>query len=169
MDVSQVKKCLVRWVDIEKQLRELDLQRKVFNKDIKEKKTILLEKQKEIKDPILQMMNNIDTETIDINDELNVKSSQICKTTGVTKKYMQTRIIEYFSGNSSTYKTLISQFARRFNFEISDTDVSDYVNEFAENEASRIFDYITDITPRKVFYDEEKLTLCKRRKIKNKA
>ena len=167
MDTSNVKKCIMKWVDLDKQIRELDLKRKEFNKQIKEQKSILLEKQQQIKDPILQMMCDIDTETIDINDNLNLKSTPVFKTTGVTKKYMELRIKEYFNGNASTYKVVLSRFVRQYNINIPETDIDAHVNNFVTNEATTLFDFITDITPRKVYFNEEKLTLCQRKRKKN--
>lgn len=162
MDASQVKQLIVEWVKIEKEITKINDERKKYNRHVKDHTIKLRGRQKDMENPILNMMNQIDTESIDLNNNLVLKSKQISKTTGITKKHITDRVKEYLGSNRNTYTKILFDFAQKYNVNIPNNELQKYISQFTMNETDALCAYITDLSARKVFLDEEKLLIGKR-------
>lgn len=158
-----IKKCIQHWVTLNRELQVVSQQQREFNKKIRERKREIQEQQEQVKNPILSLMSEIDTEAISIGDGMNIKSSQISNTTRLTKEYIHGRLVEYFDNGLFT-KQIIRGFVEEYNLANVDSRM---IDSFAEQacpvDCQMLCDYIVDVSARKIYYDDEKLTLCKPR------
>lgn len=112
MDKNKIKLLIKEWVRIEEDLTLLKEKQREFNKKVKERKKELIEAQKKMEIPILQLMNEIDTESIKLTDNLDLKAKPVTKTHGVTKDHIKKRIVEYFEETNNSYTSLLSTFVQ---------------------------------------------------------
>jgi len=133
MDKDKMKIIIQEWLKLAEEIDVLDAKRKEFNKVIKEKRTILERKQKEMSEPILLLMNKIDTESIKISDRLTLKSEPVTKTTGLTKPYIKERISQYYDSSRNTFGVLLSDFAQRQKLEITYPEILTFLNKSTLN------------------------------------
>jgi hypothetical protein len=168
MDPKKVKILILEWVKLEAEVKELAEQRKVYCRDIKERTKALVERQGQLKDPILRMMSDIDTDSIGISDDLVLKSDQVTKTTSLTQPYIKQRICEYLGSRKNTYSKMLVGFADHYKINLTSDEIQSYLRQFEEDETELLFNYITDKSARKVYFDEEKISIGKARKSKKK-
>jgi hypothetical protein len=145
------------------ELKEINTQQREFNKNIRVKKHSIQVQQDSIKNPILSLMTDIDTDAISIGGGINIKSSQMSSTTGLNKKYIHNRIVEYFD-NGLFVKKAVRAFMEQQHITGVDPQVVDtFSREYHSTQCDDLCDYIVDISARKIFHDEEKLTVCKQK------
>lgn len=162
MDQSKVKALIVEWVKIDRELVRISDERKLYNKQVKEHTTKLKEKQKQMENPILQMMGEIDTDSITLGNGLLLNSKQISKTNSISQPHIKQRIKEYLGTKQNMNYKLLNGFINNFNINVNDSDVHSYLNQYKDDETQQLFEYIVDITARKIYFDEEKLSIGKR-------
>lgn len=168
MDHKKAKLLIVEWVKIEKEITKLDDERKKLNKAYKEKKEKLKERQKEMENPILRLMENIDTDSIGLGDGLTLNSKQVSKTTGLNQKYIKQRIEEYFGASNNNYLKLLRGFCEHYNINLTNAELQSYLSQFQTDEVTQLHEYITDVSARKIYFDDEILKIGKKRgKAKN--
>lgn len=158
-----IKRCIEHWVTLNRELQEVSQQQREFNKKIRERKRDIQQRQEQVKNPILSLMSEIDTEAISIGDGVNLKSSQLSNTTRLTKEYIHGRLVEYFDSGLFT-KQIIRGFVEKYNIpNVSNETVDSFAEQACPVNCKMLCDYIVDVSARKIYYDDEKLTLCKPR------
>lgn len=133
MDRDKVKIIIKEWLKIEEDLTNLKEEHKEINKRFKEEKKKLLEQQKQMQMPILQLMNEIDTESINLSEHLVLKTKPVTKTTGLTKPHIKERLDQYFSSSRNSYATLLSHFAREKKVNVTFDEIIQFLNENTSN------------------------------------
>jgi len=128
MDKNKARLIIKEWVKLETQLTILKDEHKKINKKFKEQKNILLEKQKKMELPIIQLMNEIDTESITLSDKLSLNTKPVTKTTGLTKSHIKERLDQYFDSSRNGYATLLLYFVREKGENITFDEIISFLN-----------------------------------------
>lgn len=133
MDRSKVKIIINEWVRIETDKSTLETERKKIVKEInqkyKNKQKTLDEQQEQLANPILQLMNQVDTECIDISDTHELKSKPVTKTTGLTKAHIKARLDDYYNISRNNYATMLSQFCRENDVDVTYEELLSFLNK----------------------------------------
>jgi hypothetical protein len=163
-----IKKCITRWIELNNELKSINMQQRTFNKEIREKKHEIQQQQDRIKTPILGLMSDKDIDAISVGDGFNLKSSQVSKTTGLNKQYIKDRIVEYSDQGFFVKKTIQSFLVTNHITGIDSDKIDVFAKAYNPIQCEELCDYIIDVTARKVYHDEEKLTLCQKKGRKKK-
>lgn len=133
MDRSKVKIIINEWVRIEEDKTKLEDERKKIVKEInqkyKEKQKVLNDQQEQLANPILQLMNQVDTESISLSDKLELKSKPVTKTTGLTKVHIKSRLDDYYSSSRNNYATMLSQFCTKHKVDVTYEELLSFLNK----------------------------------------